>query len=104
LAFLRLDIDWNAPWRGPVAEVSRLLKRKGVRLQVIYNGSPRDTSDAAWISHALGNAAAFETIATPDDVVIQSWDTYPKRFLPEIDATTMTGLIDSYVGAHDLRN
>ena len=104
LAFLRLDIDWKAPWQGPVAEVARLLKRKGVRLQVIYNGSPRDTSDAAWISHAFGNAMAFETITTPDDVVIQSWDTYPKRFLPETDATTMTGLIDSYVGVHHFPN
>jgi hypothetical protein len=96
LAFLRLDMDWNSPWQGQMAAVARLLKRKGVRLQVIYNGSPRDASDAAWTAHALSNAAAFEAVARPDDIVIQSWDDYPKRFLPETDSTTMTGLINRY--------
>lgn len=103
LAFLRLDMNWNSLWQSRIAEVAHLLKRKGVRLQVIYNGSPRDMSDATWIADALSNAAAFERVATPDDVIIQSWDSYPKRYLPETDPTTMTALINRYLAARKVR-
>jgi hypothetical protein len=97
LSFLRLDMDWTARWQPQVIAVARLLKRKGVQLQVIYNGLDRDKSDEEWISHALANTKAFEAAVNPDVVVIESWATYPKRVLPETDPSTMTGLINQYL-------
>ncbi len=97
LSFLRLDMDWNAQWQPQVIAVAKLLKRKGVQLQVIYNGLDRDRSDEEWTSHAVANANAFEAAVKPEVVVIQSWATYPKRVLPETDPRTMTGLINKYL-------
>lgn len=99
LSFLRLDINWAAQWQPQVIAVAQLLKRKGVQLQIIYNGSDHDTSDQEWTSRALANANAFEAVVKPDVVVIQSWSPYPKRVLPETDPTTMTGLINQYVSS-----
>jgi hypothetical protein len=100
LAFFRFDMDWNAPWQRQVDAVAKLLRRKGVKLQVIYNGSDRDGSDEQWTAHALGNARAIESVVRPDAIVIQSWATYPKRFLPESDPHSMTGLINGYSAIH----
>jgi hypothetical protein len=103
LSFLRLDMDWTAQWQPQVIAVAQLLKRKGVQLQVIYNGFDRDGSDQAWISHAVAHAQAFEAAVKPGVVVIQSWATYPKRVLPETDPSTMTGLIDQYLSMRHLQ-
>jgi hypothetical protein len=97
LSFLRLDMNWAAQWQPQVIAVAQLLKRKGVQLQIIYNGSDHDTSDQEWTSRALMNANAFEAAVKPDVVVIQSWTPHPKRVLPETDPTTMTGLINQYL-------
>jgi hypothetical protein len=102
LSFLRLDIDWTAQWQPQVIAVAQLLKRKGVDLQVIYNGSDRDKSDEEWTSRAVANANAFEAAVKPDAVVIQSWAAYPKHVLPETDPTTMTGLINQYLSMRSL--
>jgi hypothetical protein len=102
LSFLRLDIDWTAQWQPQVIAVAQLLKRKGVQLQVIYNGSDHDKSDEEWTSRALANANAFEAAVKPDVVVIQSWATYPKHVLPETDPTTMTGLINQYLSTRSV--
>jgi hypothetical protein len=100
LAFLRLDMDWNTQWQPQVVAVAQLLRRKGVPLQVVYNGMDRDGSDEAWIAHAKDHAQKFEAAVKPAVVVIQSWSTYPKRVLPESDPATMTGLVNQYVAMH----
>jgi hypothetical protein len=102
LSFLRLDMNWTAQWQPQVIAVAQLLKRKGIQLQIIYNGSDHDTSDQEWTSRALANANAFEAAVKPDVVVIQSWTTYPKRVLPETDPTTMTGLINQYLSMRSM--
>jgi hypothetical protein len=102
LSFLRLDMDWNASWQSQVAAVAALLKRKGVALQVIYNGADRDGSDQEWTAHALANAQAVESTVKPDGVVIQSWATFPKHSLPESDPNTMTGVLNRYLATRGM--
>ncbi len=97
LAFLRLDMNWTAPdWRPKVNAAARVLRSKGVSLQVIYNGSGRDASDQEWTSHALANARSFESVLMPDCVVIQTWNNFPRRVLPDSDPTTLTGMVNQY--------
>jgi hypothetical protein len=103
LSFLCLDIDWTAPWKSQVIAIAQLLKRKGVHLQIIYNGSNREQSDFEWTSHALAHAKAIEAVVHADVAVIESWNAYPTRVLPESDATTMTGLINQYLFARGMR-
>jgi hypothetical protein len=97
LAFLALDMHWEDPdWRRQATQVAQLLSRKGVRLQIIYNGSGRDHSDREWVSHALANARTFESVVKPDIVAIETWHAYPTHVLPDSDATTLTGLVNQY--------
>jgi hypothetical protein len=104
LAFMRLDMDWNAKWQPEVSKVARLLKRKGVRLQVIYNGLDGSKSDEEWISRALLNARDFEEVIRPDGVAIESWAAFPKTYLPETDPISMTGLINRYLAERKLKH
>jgi hypothetical protein len=93
-------MDWNSPWRQRVGPVAQLLRRKGVQVQVIYNGSGRDQSDSEWVAHALANAAAFESVLKSDSVAIQSWNPYPRHVLPDSVPTTLTGLVNQYVSSN----
>ena len=99
LAFFRLDLRWIAPWQSRMPKLIALLKRKGIPLQVIYDGSSNAGSDAAWTSQAKQRFQQFEgTLGIkPDGAVLQSWAAYPSRALPESDPASMTGLVMQYV-------
>jgi hypothetical protein len=98
LGFMRLDMDWQGPWRQRVPAIAQLLRRKGVAVQVIYNGSGQDKSDDEWVSHAADHAKAFEGVVKPDSVAIQTWNPHPTHVLPDSDPRTLTGLVNAYVG------
>ena len=103
LAFLDLDVEW---WRGP-AEADALyhqadsLKDRGLigQLGVIYNGTPQDQSDAAWVQDAERHIQLVEDQLhwRPDQAIIQSWTPRPSHALPETAPDTLTHLIDAYV-------
>ncbi len=99
LAYLRLDLWWNMPWREHMPALSELLRRKGVPLQVIYNGDGRAKTDEAWIDSAIANFKAFESGAWPKPAaaVFQYWTPHPSRVLPEGDPLSATGLVNRYV-------
>jgi hypothetical protein len=39
LAFFRVDMQWNANWQVQMRQLAPLLRRKGIPLQIIYNGA-----------------------------------------------------------------
>lgn len=96
LAFFRLDIDWDGPWRETVPPLAQLLREHGIPLQVIYNGNERDSSGEEWIEHAMQRAKEFEKVITPAAVAVQCWTNYPNRLLPESDPGALTNLINRY--------
>jgi hypothetical protein len=98
LGFMRLDMDWQGPWRQRVPAIAQLLRREGVALQVIYNGSGQDKSDDEWVNHAAQHAKDFEGVVKPDSVAIQSWTPRPTHVLPDTDPRTLTGLVNQYAG------
>jgi len=98
LGFFRLDLRWRQAWRPRMPQLAGLLQKDGIPLQVIYNGSsPND--DAAWVREAEQRFKEFEGDARikPESVVFQSWAPSPSRALPESDARTMTGLVNTYL-------
>ena len=98
LAFFRLDMQWNGPWRERIAALADLLRRKGIPLQVIYNGNGNAASDEEWIAQALAHAREFELAVpiTPDVVSIQCWTSKPARLLPDSNPKALTSLINQY--------
>lgn len=99
LGFIRLDMEWQGPWRQRVPAIAQLLHREGVALQVIYNGSGQDKSDDEWVNHATQHAKDFEGLVKPDSVAIQTWTPRPTHVLPDTDPRTLTGLVNQYAGA-----
>jgi hypothetical protein len=97
LAFFRADIQWNRPWDRQMRALSDLLHRRGIPLQVIYNGNAH--SDAEWVDEAVHRFQEYESggRAPPDVAVFQSWTANPTRVLPEDNPSTLTGLVGRYV-------
>jgi hypothetical protein len=97
LGFFRADIQWNRPWHDDMQALSELLHRRGVALQVIYNGNAR--SDSVWIDEAAQRFKEYESgrRSLPYAVVFQCWTPNPTHVLPETDPQTLTGLVKRYV-------
>lgn len=97
LAFFRADIQWSRHWQDEMDGLRALLSRKGIPLQVIYNGNGDTNED--WVATAVRHIQRYESGGRPppDVAVIQSWDRNPTHLLPESDPVTLTGLVDWYV-------
>jgi len=106
LAFFRLDIGWDRPWKQAIPALTGLLRRKGIPLQVIYNGSGRAASDEEWIAQALAHAREFEAAGgpVPEVVSIQCWTAKPSHVLPETDPSSLTSLVNQYVNSRRKKN
>ena len=102
LAFLHMDTVWGTPWHDDMRDVAKQTHEAGIRFGVIYKGDPSDLSDDAFTNDALLHADEVEAVlqGPPDDVILQSWENYPRRALPDTDLSTMTGLVRAYVRPH----
>ncbi len=104
LAFTHLDIPFNRPGEEGFAvdfyhQVEKL-KQQGLigAIGIIYDGTPTDPSDEAWIQDAKEHIRLLEDKhgLHPDQVLIQSWQAYPQHVLPESSPGSLTGLINYY--------
>ena len=99
-AFIHMDADWNrSDWANVLLEVERVADQRGIPVGMIYFGGEA-TSDETWTRMAAERMFTFEQVkgGTPDHVVIQSWNDYPHRVLPDDDPSTLTGLLTRYFG------
>ena len=85
-------------WPHALADVARQTRGAGIRFGVIYKGEPSDVSDVAFTTAALTHADEVEAVLAgqPDDVILQSWENYPRHALPDTDPGSMTGLLRAY--------
>ena len=90
------------PWHDDMRDVARQAHEAGIQFGVIYKGDPSDLSDESFTSDALRHADEVEAVlqGIPDNVILQSWENYPRRALPDTDSSTMTGLVRAYVRPH----
>jgi hypothetical protein len=99
LTFLHMDTQWGANWKPDIQYLAEQTRRRGVKFGVIYDGNERDLSDAAFARTALAHADAVEELlrGPPDQVLFQSWVTYPRHSLPETTSSAMTGIARDYL-------
>jgi hypothetical protein len=99
IAFFHLDVEWGADWRADLIDVARQTRSAGIRFGVIYDGTPMDLSGATFSRESLLHADEVEAALgrPPDQIIIQSWQDYPRRVLPDRDPATMTGIVRAYV-------
>jgi hypothetical protein len=99
LFYFHADVGWHREnWPEQLPAVARLVRSRGIRFGIFYNGSPTDTDDLAWSTHALQRAKEIQTRlgVIPDDAVIESWMVYPERMLPPTEPGTLTWLLRAY--------
>jgi hypothetical protein len=104
LAFTHLDIPFNRPGEEGYAvdyyHYIEKLQQQGLigAIGVIYDGTPTDSSDEAWVLDAKEHIHLIEDKhgLRPNQALIQSWQAYPQHVLPESSAGSLTGLVNYY--------
>ena len=108
LAFLHLDIPWAN--RPPSSEPSdalafyqyaQSLKKEHLldKIGIIFNGTPLDTTDAAWMQDARNHVIELQNKYKlhPDQAIIQSWMPHPTHAMPDRNPDALTSLVNFYV-------
>jgi hypothetical protein len=99
LAFFDFDVDWNNPhWPQELQAGVKLISSLGIPIAVTYNGSKRETSSREWVSKAVEHFRRVEGGLNihPRYAVIQSWNRYPERMVPETDPETLSYAVREY--------
>ncbi len=101
LSFLQADIIWQNRWQPQLVEWRKQLHAAGISYGVILDGDPGDRTDIDWTHHAIDRYHSVEANpdVRPDDIVFQSWQSRPTRFLPETTPGTLTSIVAQTVGA-----
>ena len=65
----------------------------------MFNAPGGIKDDRAWIASAKENAQAFTGAirATPDHIMIQTWDPNPSRIVPESNPDTMASYLKWFI-------
>jgi hypothetical protein len=97
-AFFHVDEAWApATFPADLVALRGMVTSERIPFGIIYNGSGRDASDAAWIASAQQHLRDAErAVGIPDQVIFQSWNRYPQKLLPESDPDAFTWLIAHY--------
>ena len=100
LDFFHFDVDWNQ--NGYIPELLTavgMLQARGISYGMIFNGSATDTSNLAWTADAISHYTQIDAIQKlqPDAAVIQSWNAYPTRVLPDTTPGTLTSVLAAYL-------
>ena len=101
IAFLHDDVLFDITLDAAQMDAYQVTREAHIPMGFIYNGSPAAQSDRAWMQSAFTRAQKLHAFPTDvEHVVIQSWDLFPKKFLPETSDTALTNLI-SYVNSRE---
>ena len=85
LAFFHCDVAWQFPnWQQIIVTLRQQTHAAGMRFGIIIGGSPEDQTSERWVGDGLQRLSLLSSPATrPDDVIVQSWQHFPTRMLPE---------------------
>jgi hypothetical protein len=104
LAFFDLDVAWPMPpAQSQLRTAVNVVRRAGIPLGVILNGTRADDSDEAWITSARKHIRLIESVLSgpPDRAIFETWTDHPRRILPEDGPNTLTGLVKEYISSHN---
>jgi hypothetical protein len=96
LAFFHADIAWRSKnWRPGIAPLKTGIRARGIRFGIIIGGNPDYKDDVSWTRAGLDQlkTLAADPAIAPEDVVIQSWQPLPTRYLPETTPGTSTWML-----------
>jgi pimeloyl-ACP methyl ester carboxylesterase len=97
LAFFHVDVGWKTNWLPINLALRKQLKQRGIPFGIIYNSDDPPTSDQQWATSTAEHYQAFERMAEPDQVIFQTWRSFPTKVLPEEDPLSLTGVVKGYL-------
>ena len=99
LAFMALDLSLMLPWVDTIQSAATMLQKHDLPLAIIYDGDGSDHSDSAWLSRAERRYEGWEADGRPAPAIalLQSWNTYPTRVLPETAPLSFTHFLLGYL-------
>ena len=102
VAFLHVDTVWGTAWREDMRAIAHEVQASNVRFGVIYKADPTELSDAAFAAATLAHADATEALlgGPPSQVIVQSWEDYPRHAMPDNDMSSLTGIARAYLRPH----
>jgi hypothetical protein len=96
LAFFHTDIAWRSKnWQPAIAPLKSAMHARGIRFGIIIGGNPDYTDDVSWTRAGLDQLKTLSgnPATAPEDIIIQSWQPLPKRYLPETAVGTSTWML-----------
>ena len=97
LAFFHADVGWKTNWLPINLALRKELQQRGIPFGIIYNSDDPPSSDQQWASNTAEHYQAFERIAEPDQVIFQTWRSFPTKVLPEENPLSLTGVLKNYL-------
>lgn len=104
LAFFDFDVDWSNPhWAQELQSGARLMDSLHIPIAVTYNGSKREASSREWVAKAVAHFRVVEGQLNihPQFAVIQSWNPYPEKMIPETDPAALSFVAPEYGRMHE---
>jgi hypothetical protein len=96
LSFIRADVQWNKDWQAQLRIVAAGVRAAGIAFSLIVDSDQPGQTDLEWTQRAESRfedaRAALGSL--PDQLVFQSWQKHPQRFVPETEAGTLTSLVN----------
>ncbi len=110
LPFLHMDIDYahvklqNANLND-IREISDFCRSRGIRFGIIvwqsdYNYPAPLDSDRTFYENSMAWAKIAHSLGPLDDMVVQTWDPYPKYNLPDSSGYSFTQLVRDYANRY----
>ena len=102
IAFIHMDVTWGLAWRDDLLDVARQARASGMKFGVIYDGDGSELSSGLAAQNVGEHEKAIESLPgmPPDQVIFETWFSYPDHVLPERDPTSMTGMVFDYLLPH----
>ncbi|HEX3862780.1 MAG TPA: hypothetical protein VHY35_13910 [Stellaceae bacterium] len=109
MSFLHFDVGWqpiarhggevDEAWRNSLKSAAQIASNERIPYGVVYNGSPTDEDDDAWVARAEQRFRIVEGALQlkPEHVVIQSWMKHPVAVTSEGTSGTLTNLLLRYL-------
>jgi len=97
---VQVDVQWSNPsWKHDLKEFADYAHGLGMKVGIIYNSDGGGANDREWLQNAEKGFTKIESELglIPEQPVMQSWESFPTRSLPETSDTAHTYLIARYL-------
>ena len=98
LAFFHDDaLITTGSWTTMISTFQSILRQRGIAYGFMVNGSGFST-DGTWVTAAKARTQTYRALGlpTPEQIIVQTWNQWPRATLPETSGTSLTSVVNWY--------